>query len=83
MSAVANNVSDRSEGDLVAGEDMTAPTRDPVPGAAARRRTPRSATVLRWIHLLAGLILSYYFLFKPEGGWSDGFESFVGHVGGT
>ena len=57
---------------------MAATTNDPSPARAARRRAPRSATVLRWLHLLTGMLISYYFLFKPEGGWSDGFELFVG-----
>ena len=59
---------------------MSATTQDPTPGPATQRRLPRSATVLRWVHLLAGLFISYYFIFKPDGGWSDGFELFVGQV---
>ena len=59
---------------------MTATTQDPTPGPATKRHLPRSATVLRWVHLLAGLFISYYFIFKPDGGWSDGFELFVGQV---
>ncbi len=27
--------------------------------------------ILRWAHLLAGLLISAYFLFMPEQGWSD------------
>ena len=48
--------------------------------STARPRTskPRSSTVLRWIHLLAGLLISVYFLFMPDGGWPPAFETFVG-----
>lgn len=34
--------------------------------------------MLRWLHLLTGMLASNSFLFEPEGGWSDGFELFVG-----
>lgn len=37
----------------------------------------RTSTALRWIHVVAGVLISYYFLFKPDGGWSDGFELFM------
>ncbi|MCC5954334.1 MAG: hypothetical protein JJU45_20015 [Acidimicrobiia bacterium] len=37
----------------------------------------RANTALRWVHLGFGLVLSYYFLFKPPDGWSDSFENFV------
>lgn len=57
---------------------MTSTTHDAPAARPTRRRVPRSATVLRWLHLLTGLLISYYFIFKPEGGWSDGFEVFVG-----
>jgi glutathione S-transferase len=40
----------------------------------------RTSTVLRWIHIGIGLVLSYYFMFKPDDGWSDGFENFVATV---
>ena len=29
-------------------------------------------SILRWVHFLAGLSISYYFLFMPAAGWSDG-----------
>jgi len=28
--------------------------------------------ILRWVHFLAGLSISYYFFFMPSEGWSDG-----------
>ena len=28
--------------------------------------------ILRWVHFLAGLSISYYFFFLPDDGWSDG-----------
>jgi hypothetical protein len=28
--------------------------------------------ILRWVHFLAGLSISYYFFFMPDEGWSDG-----------
>ena len=31
----------------------------------------RTATVLRWVHLLFGLVISAYFLAMPDGGWPD------------
>lgn len=72
-----------SRGDAVAGEPTTATTQDPTPVPATNRRRPRSATVLRWVHLLAGLFISQDVIFEPDGGWSDGFELFVGQVVAT
>jgi hypothetical protein len=37
----------------------------------------KTSTALRWIHLALGLVLSYYFMFKPADGWSPAFETFV------
>ena len=48
--------------------------------STSRRSKPRSSTVLRWVHLLAGLLISVYFLFMPDGGWPPAFESFVGQI---
>jgi hypothetical protein len=31
----------------------------------------RTSTVLRWVHLLFGLLISAYFLAMPAGGWPD------------
>jgi len=31
----------------------------------------RANTVLRWVHLLFGLLISAYFLLIPDGGWPD------------
>ena len=28
--------------------------------------------ILRWVHFVAGLSVSYYFFFMPDDGWSDG-----------
>ena len=58
---------------------MTVPD---APTAAAPSRRPRfrTATALRWVHLIAGTIISVYFLFKPDGGWPDGFEVFMAQV---
>ena len=41
------------------------------PTSNPKRRPPRTATVLRWVHLLSGTLISAYFLFMPDGGWSD------------
>lgn len=30
--------------------------------------------ILRWTHFLAGMVISFYFLAMPAGGWSDGFN---------
>jgi hypothetical protein len=48
----------------------------------ARRPRPGryTATALRWVHLLAGILISVYFLFKPAGGWPDGVEVFMAQV---
>jgi hypothetical protein len=50
--------------------------------AGTRSHRPRrsTATTLRWVHLMAGLLISVYFMFKPTGGWPDGFESFMANV---
>jgi hypothetical protein len=37
-------------------------------GAAVRNWN----SILRWVHLLSGLLISAYFLFMPDDGWSDG-----------
>jgi hypothetical protein len=39
----------------------------------------RSSTVLRWVHLLFGLMISVYFLFMPDGGWPDWVTTAVGN----
>jgi hypothetical protein len=49
----------------------------PATPVARSRRGPRTATVLRWVHLLSALLISYYFMFKPDGGWPDSFELFM------
>ena len=43
-----------------------------------KRRSPRTATVLRWVQLLAGMLISAYFLFMPDEGWSDTVNTVMG-----
>jgi len=33
--------------------------------------------ILRWVHFLAGLVISFYFLAMPSGGWSDTFTNIM------
>jgi len=46
--------------------------------STSKRRPPRTATVLRWVHLLSGMLLSAYFLFMPDEGWSDTVNTVMG-----
>ena len=32
-------------------------------------------SILRWMHFVAGLVISFYFLAMPADGWSDGFNN--------
>ncbi|TVP63741.1 MAG: hypothetical protein EA340_14270 [Nitriliruptor sp.] len=50
----------------------------PASAATSKRRPPRTATVLRWVHLLSGMLISVYFLFMPEDGWSDTVNTVMG-----
>ncbi len=50
----------------------------PASVATSKRRPPRTATVLRWVHLLSGMLISAYFLFMPEDGWSDTVNTVMG-----
>ncbi len=37
----------------------------------------RLLPLLRWVHFLAGLNLSFYIVFQPDAGWGDPYGSFV------
>jgi hypothetical protein len=39
----------------------------------------RTSTVLRWVHLLFGLLISAYFLAMPDGGWPDWVTTAIGN----
>ena len=40
----------------------------------------RASTVLRWVHLLFGLLISVYFMAMPAAGWPDWVTAAMGNV---